>query len=72
MRVSALAEAGDGVRAQCRHGRAANYLPTLAGANELISFSLPSQGPVTLSPSFSLRRRAPRLLFTLLFYLNMS
>lgn len=67
MRVSALAEAegGCGVQAQHRRGRAANYLLAPAGANELISFSLPSQGPVTLSPSFSLRRRSPRLLFTL-------
>ncbi|NXS39251.1 KSR2 Kinase, partial [Balaeniceps rex] len=58
-RVSALAEAegGHGVQAQHWHGPAANYLPAPAGTNELISFSLPRQGPVTLSPSFSLRKR---------------
>lgn len=73
-RVSALAEAegGCGFQAQHRYGRAANYLPAPAGANGLTSFFLPSQGPVTLSPSFSLRRRVPRLLIALLFAYRFS
>jgi len=51
---------------ESKHGAGTAMLLITRPLMNLISFSLPSQGPVTLSPSVSLGSRAPRPLVALL------